>query len=102
MCENNERKTGTEKQFPLEGIAEFRKALERKYGKLHEAKSEKCTCSESDEVCENCLVNEEQLSESQEEYQKFFQSKLEKFGVKSPAELSVEKKKEFFTEIEEE
>ena len=29
------------------------------------------------------------------EYQKFFAKKLEKFGVSSPAELSVEDKKKF-------
>ena len=34
------------------------------------------------------------------EYQKFFSKKLEKFGVKSPAELSDEDKKKFFSEIE--
>lgn len=36
------------------------------------------------------------------EYQKFFAKKLEKFGVKSPAELSDEDKKKFFSEIENE
>ena len=36
------------------------------------------------------------------EYQKFFTKKLEKFGVKSPAELSDEDKKKFFNEIENE
>ena len=40
-------------------------------------------------------------AESKEtEYQKFFRKKLEKFGVKSPAELSDEDKKKFFSEIE--
>ena len=34
------------------------------------------------------------------EYQKFFAKKLEKFGVSSPDELSVEDKKKFFSEIE--
>ena len=34
------------------------------------------------------------------EYQKFFAKKLEKFGVKSPAELSDEDKKKFCDEIE--
>ena len=34
------------------------------------------------------------------EYQKFFTKKLEKFGVSSPAELSVEDKKKFFDEID--
>ena len=35
-----------------------------------------------------------------EEYQKFFNGMLDKYGVKSPAELSTEKKKEFFDAIE--
>ena len=44
-------------------------------------------------------VNEETVKE-ETEYQKFFAKKLEKFGVSSPAELSVEDKKKFFDEIE--
>jgi len=39
---------------------------------------------------------------SKEEYQKFFNEKLKKFGVSSPAELSDDKKKEFFNEIKKE
>jgi len=35
-----------------------------------------------------------------EDYMKFFAGKLKKYGVKSPAELSVEDKKKFFNEIE--
>jgi len=35
-----------------------------------------------------------------EDYMKFFAGKLKKYGVKSPAELDVEKKKKFFNEIE--
>jgi len=35
-----------------------------------------------------------------EAYQKFFQSALKKFGVKSPAELKGEKKKEFFDYVD--
>jgi hypothetical protein len=34
------------------------------------------------------------------EYQKFFDKALEKFGAKSPAELSDEKKKEFFDYVD--
>ena len=34
------------------------------------------------------------------EYQKFFQSALKKFGVKSPAELSGDKEKEFYDYID--
>jgi sugar-specific transcriptional regulator TrmB len=40
------------------------------------------------------------LGEGNEEYQKYFQAKLKKFGVKSPSELSDEKKKEFFDEVD--
>lgn len=39
---------------------------------------------------------------SKEEYKKFFDKKLAKFKVKSPAELSDEEKKKFFNEIEKE
>ena len=44
-------------------------------------------------------VNDETVKE-ETEYQKFFAKKLEKFGVSSPAELSVEDKKKFFDEID--
>ena len=37
-----------------------------------------------------------ELREDKEAYQKFFNSALSKFGVKSPAELDDDKKKEFF------
>ena len=39
---------------------------------------------------------------SKEEYQKFFNKKLAKWKIKSPAELSDEDKKKFFDEIEKE
>ena len=39
-------------------------------------------------------------SGDKEEYEKFFQSALKKFGVESPAELDDEKKKEFFNYID--
>lgn len=39
-------------------------------------------------------------SGDKEEYQKFFQSALKKFGVESPAELDDEKKKEFFNYVD--
>jgi hypothetical protein len=38
-------------------------------------------------------------SDLQKSYQDYFSAKLQKFGVKSPAELDSEKKKEFFNEI---
>jgi len=45
-------------------------------------------------------VNEK--SGDKEAYKKFFEEKLKKFGVKSPAELEGDKKKEFFDEIDKE
>ena len=39
---------------------------------------------------------------SKEEYQKFFDKKLKKYGVDSPEELSDEEKKKFFDEIDKE
>lgn len=41
-----------------------------------------------------------EIVKEETEYQKFFTKKLEKFGVSSPDELSVEDKKKFFDEIE--
>lgn len=45
-------------------------------------------------------INEKEGVET--EYQKFFKKKLEKYGVKSPSELSAEDKKKFFAEVEKE
>ena len=45
----------------------------------------------------------EWLREAEEkttEYQKFFAKKLEKYGVKSPSELSDEDKKKFYDEVD--
>ena len=44
-------------------------------------------------------MTERILSELQKEYRNFFLEKMKLYGVKSPAELSKEKKSEFFTEI---
>lgn len=44
-------------------------------------------------------MNERRLSELQKEYRAFFLEKLTLYGVKSPAELTKEKKAEFFTSI---
>tara|TARA_B100001113_G_C21104260_1_gene620109 strand:- start:94 stop:1881 length:1788 start_codon:yes stop_codon:yes gene_type:complete len=41
-----------------------------------------------------------ELREDKEAYQKFFNSALSKFGVKSPAELEDDKKKEFFNYVD--
>jgi hypothetical protein len=45
-------------------------------------------------------VVSERTVEEENEYQKFFQSALKKFGVKSPAEMDDAKKKEFFDYID--
>ena len=39
---------------------------------------------------------------SKEEYQKFFDKKLKKYGVGSPSELSAADKKKFYNEIDKE
>lgn len=44
-------------------------------------------------------MNERKLSELQKEYRNFFIGKMELYGVKSPAQLTKEKKSEFFTEV---
>ena len=44
-------------------------------------------------------MNERNLSELQKEYRAFFLGKMELYSVTSPAQLSKEKKSEFFTEI---
>ena len=42
----------------------------------------------------------EECKEDESAYQKFFKQKLEKYGVKSPNELSKEKKKDFFNSVD--
>ncbi|MDD4438240.1 MAG: hypothetical protein PHS04_09430 [Tissierellia bacterium] len=44
-------------------------------------------------------MNERKLSALQKEYRAFFWGKMELYGVKSPTELTKDKKSEFFTEI---
>jgi hypothetical protein len=44
-------------------------------------------------------MNERNLSETQKEYRAFFLEKMSLYGVKTPAELTKEKKSEFFLEI---
>ena len=46
------------------------------------------------------LILEKEKSKLQSEYEKFFKEKLDKYGVESPAELSDEDKKKFFSEVE--
>ena len=65
-----------------------------------------CKCCGNEIIKEsNCgskkkKVEEDELFEKSEEYQKFFQSALKKFGVDSPAELDDKKKKEFFDYVD--
>ncbi len=56
---------------------------------LEEKKSEKEDEKEVDE-----------MSDKQKKYQAFFQKALKKFGVKSPAELEGDKKKEFYDYVD--
>ena len=58
----------------------------------------------SSELCADLPVEMKQSYESlssaeQERYQKFFKEKLDKWGVKSPADLDESKKKGFFEEV---
>jgi hypothetical protein len=49
---------------------------------------------------ENKSMKLTQLIEQEKEYKEFFKSALKKFGVSSPADLDTEKKKEFFTYVD--
>ena len=40
------------------------------------------------------------LGEKESAYQKYFKSKLEKYGVESPNDLDEEQKKEFFDDVD--
>lgn len=44
-------------------------------------------------------INEKELSELQKSYREYFSAKMNKFGVKSPAEMTEDQKKDFFNEI---
>lgn len=45
-------------------------------------------------------LNEKECTEGKETYKDFFNKKLEKYGVKSAAELSGDDKKKFFDEVD--
>ena len=45
------------------------------------------------------LILEAEKSKKQKEYEVFFEKKLKKYGVSSPAELSDDEKKKFFNEV---
>ena len=75
-------------------------------------KYEESLAEESQRIEEAIKNTEKEIIESidnhlalegrKEEYEAFFKSKLEKYGVSSPAELSEEEKKKFFNEIDSE
>ena len=83
----------------MEGPIKFKKGVELYYDPkkdmFYDPKKKKYV-SEKDILA----LEEVDLFEKSEEYQKFFQSALKKFGIDSPAELSDEKKKEFFDYID--
>ena len=63
---------------------------------MKEAKKE----VKEDDVDDSEAKIEKEESDKQKKYQAFFQKALKKFGVKSPAELEGEKKKEFFDYVD--
>ena len=83
----------------MEGPVKFKKGVELyfdpKKDMFYDPKKKKYV-SEKDILA----LEEVDLFEKSEEYQKFFQSALKKFGIDSPAELSDEKKKEFFDYVD--
>ena len=84
----------------MEGPVKFKKGVELyfdpKKDMFYDPKKKKYM-SEKDILA---LGEETELFEKSEEYQKFFQSALKKFGVSSPSELKGDKKKEFFDYID--
>ncbi len=75
--------------------------IEEFYPELLEAYKKKAKTEEVDEEeLENDKEEADEQSEKQKKYQKFFNAALKKFGVKSPAELEGEKKKEFFDYVD--
>ena len=83
----------------MEGPVKFKKGVELyfdpKKDMFYDPKKKKYV-SEKDILA----LEEVDLFEKSEEYQKFFQSALKKFGIDSPAELDDEKKKEFFDYVD--
>mgnify|MGYP001258365089 CR=1 FL=1 len=74
--------------------------LEELYPELMEGykKSKKEAVDETE--LEDDKEETDEASEKQKKYQAFFQKALKKFGVKSPAELEGDKKKEFFDYVD--
>lgn len=73
--------------------AKEKEALKKK----HDQEKERLAANEEVEEVEEKVTKEES---KKEKYQKFFQAALKKFGVKSPAELEGDKKKEFFDYVD--
>ena len=96
------KKTSTGMELSVFGdnkdIMKFIKTLPEQY-------NEETKMSDWKEIIESKIEQKimarlEAESGDKEEYEKFFQSALKKFGVESPAELDDEKKKEFFNYVD--
>ena len=96
------KKTSTGMELSVFGsnrdIMKFLKSLPEQYTEENEMPSWKEIIESKIE--EKIMAKLEAESGDKEEYQKFFQSALKKFGVESPAELDDEKKKEFFNYVD--
>ena len=75
--------------------------IEEFFPELLEGYKKKVKAEEVDEEeLEDDKEEADEQSEKQKKYQAFFNKALKKFGVKSPAELEGEKKKEFFDYVD--
>ena len=74
--------------------------LEELYPELLEAYKKAKKEEVDEEEIEDDKEEADEQSKKQEKYQKFFNAALKKFGVKSPAELEGDKKKEFFDYVD--
>ena len=74
--------------------------LEELYPELMEGYKKAKKEDVDEEELENDKEETDEQSEKQKKYRAFFDKALKKFGVKSPAELEGEKKKEFFDYVD--
>ena len=74
--------------------------IEELYPELLEAYKKAKKEDVDEEELEDDKEEADEQSKKQEKYQKFFNAALKKFGVKSPAELEGDKKKEFFDYVD--
>ena len=74
--------------------------IEELYPELLEAYKKAKKEEVDEEELEDDKEEADEQSKKQEKYQKFFNAALKKFGVKSPAELEGDKKKEFFDYVD--